>query len=220
MSDSTAAAAPLHHVFVDYENVPRVDAAIVGAPGVALTLLLGPKSTKLDAALVEQLLEHTGSVQLIRLAASGKNALDFALAYYVGRTANAHPGTHLHIVSKDQGFDPLVEHLRSRHLHARRHDDFTTLPFSKGPAPERPAPKAPPTPPEDPVARALDHLRRMPTNRPKKKKSLLSLLKSNLGQDASAADALALLEKLLKAGHLGIGDKDVVTYHSRSFPPA
>jgi len=219
MPDANAPASPLHHVFVDYENVHQIDVSVVGAPGVMLTLLLGPKSTKLDAALVEQLLEHTATVQLIRLASSGKNALDFALAYYLGRAANAHPGTHLHLVSKDQGFDPLIEHLRSRHLHARRHDDCTTLPFGQGPTPERSASKAPPPPSEDPVARALDHLRRMPTNRPKKKKSLLSLLKSNLGQDASAADALALLEKLLKAGHLGIGDKDAVTYHSRSFPP-
>ncbi len=212
MTASATPAAPLHHVFVDYENVPRVDAAIVGAPGVALTLLVGPKSTKLDAALVEKLLEHTGSVQLVRLAASGKNALDFALAYYMGRTANAHPGTHLHIVSKDQGFDPLIEHLRGRQVHARRHDDFTTLPFGKTSQPARPAPKAIAATPEDPMTRALEHLRKMDLSRPKKKRGLLGQLKSVLGKGAIDADAQTLLEKLIRAGHLTVGEKDVVTY--------
>ena len=91
------------------------------------TLLLGAGQTRLDAALVETLMEDAATVQLVRLTSFGKNALDFALAYYVGRAVMANPTGWFHIVSKDTGFDPLIEHLRSRHIHAQRHDDFTRV---------------------------------------------------------------------------------------------
>jgi hypothetical protein len=67
------------------------------------------------------------TVQLVRLTTSGKNALDFALAYYLGRAVMSNPPGHFHIVSGDTGFDPLIEHLRSRHIRADRHDDCVPL---------------------------------------------------------------------------------------------
>ncbi len=213
MSATNEIAPPLNHVFVDFENVHQIDVSVIGAKSVNFTLLLGAKQTKLDAGMVEKLMEHAASVQLIRLASSGKNALDFTLAYYVGRTVSADPAAYIHIVSKDTGFDPLVEHLRSRHIHARRHDSFATLTFSGTAKVEAVAAKAEPARQEEPLNRVLEHLRKNVANRPKKKKTLLSHLKSQLGKNATDADAAGLLEKLQKAGHVSIGDKDAVTYH-------
>ena len=121
---------PVNYIFVDCENVKSVDLSVVGARTVHLTLLLGAQQTRLDAALVEKLMEHSASAQLVRLQSSGRNALDFALAFYLGKAANTDPTAYFHVVSKDTGFDPLIEHLRSRHIRARRHDDFTSLTFS------------------------------------------------------------------------------------------
>src|SRR5258706_7373163 len=106
---------PVNHVFVDFENVHEIDLAIIGAKAVSFTLLLGSRQTKLDVSIVEKLLEHAASVQLVRLTSTGKNALDFTLAYYVGRAVAADPTGFFHIVSKDAGYDPLIEHLRSQH---------------------------------------------------------------------------------------------------------
>jgi hypothetical protein len=204
---------PLNHVFVDFENVHHFDASIIGTKSVNFTLLLGAKQTNLDAELVEKLMEHAASVQLIRLTSSGKNALDFALAYYVGRAVSTNAHTFIHIISKDKGFDPLIEHLRSRHIHAHRHDSFAELTFSAKPNVGAETPKAVTTSQKEPLNRVLKHFRQYANNRPKKKKTLLNQLKSQLGKNASDADAVALLEKLQKAGHISIGDKDAVTYH-------
>lgn len=208
-------APPLNHVFVDFENVHQVDLSVIGAKSVNFTLLLGAKQTKLDAGLVEKLMEHAASVQLIRLASSGKNALDFTLAYYVGRAVSADPAAYIHIVSKDTGFDPLIEHLRSRHIHAHRHPSFATLTFSGTAKTAAVASsKAEPASQEEPLNRVLERLHKNVANRPKKKKTLLSQLKSQLSKDTTDADAAAavLLDKLVKAGHVRIGDKDAVTY--------
>src|SRR5690349_3862760 len=126
----------VNHVFVDFENVHEVALDIIGSKAVTFTLLLGSRQTKLDVAIVEQLLEHAASVQLVRLTSAGRNALDFTLAYYVGRAVAADPGGSFHVISKDAGYDGLIEHLRSKHIHARRHDDFASF---KAPGPSTPA---------------------------------------------------------------------------------
>ena len=129
-NETNALPPPVNHVFVDFENIHEIDLAVIGTKTVHFTLLLGSRQTKLDVALVEKLLHHAATVELIRLTSAGKNALDFILSYYVGRAAVADPTGHFHIVSRDAGFDPLIEHLRSKHIRAHRHEGFTTLTFS------------------------------------------------------------------------------------------
>ena len=211
---------PWNHVFVDFENVNEIDFAALGSKPATYTLLLGAKQMRLETGLVEELMKHAGAVELIRLTSSGKNALDFALADYLGRAAVVDPAGYFHIVSKDQGFAPLIEHLKSRHIRAYRHSGFSTLSFS-GPAkaaapPIAPAasPKAAAAPPlpDLPLEKALEHLKRNPNNRPKREKTLASHLKSLLGKTATETDAQALMKALQKKGHLQITDKGVVTY--------
>lgn len=130
MTTPSPISPPMNHVFVDFENVHQVDLSLIGAKSVSFTLMVGAKQTKLDSDLVEKLMAHSSSVQLVKLKSSGKNALDFALAYYLGRAALADPTAYFHIVSKDGGFDPLIEHLRARHIHVYRHVSCAELTFT------------------------------------------------------------------------------------------
>ena len=59
-------------------------------------------------------------VKYVQMEGSGHNALDFHIAYYLGRLAVEHPEARFQIVSKDAGFDPLVAHLRARELLCER----------------------------------------------------------------------------------------------------
>ncbi|MCX6868214.1 MAG: PIN domain-containing protein [Verrucomicrobia bacterium] len=129
-SDSSPLAPPMNHVFVDFENVHQVDLTLIGVKSVSFTLMVGAKQTKLDSDLVEKLMEHSASVRLVKLKSSGQNALDFALAYYLGRAVLADPTAYYHIVSKDGGFDPLIDHLRARHINVQRHANCAELTFT------------------------------------------------------------------------------------------
>ncbi len=80
---------PMNHVLVDFGNVCDIDATILDNGSVKLVLLVGAIRKTLD--LVEKLLPHAAAVQLVRLTSSGKNALDFALAYYLGCSATTDP---------------------------------------------------------------------------------------------------------------------------------
>jgi hypothetical protein len=225
----------MNHVFVDFENVHKVDEGILSQPEVHLTLLMGANQTKLDASLVEKLLMRAGSVQLVRLGASGRNALDFVLAYYVGRAVMSHPLGCIHIISKDTGFDPLIAHLRSRQISAHRHEDFSTLTVggksvakpsvaaTKKVAAKKPSAEKPPAekPPEAKLAVGseekviqvvLDRLRKSAQGRPKRKLTLLRHLQSGLGKEATPEMAELLLAKLTESGHVILDEKEAVTY--------
>lgn len=123
-------SSPMNHVLVDYENVHHLDLAKVGEKPVSFVLLLGPLQTKLAAELIEQLIGMAASVQMVRLSSSGRNAVDFALAYYLGQAVSADPGGYFHLVSKDTGYDPLIAHLRERRIQVRRHESCETLTFA------------------------------------------------------------------------------------------
>jgi hypothetical protein len=206
------------HVLVDFENVCDIDTTMLESKNVTFTLLLGAGQDKLNVALVEQLLLHAPSVQLVRLTSRGKNALDFALAYYLGHAVASAPQTSFHIVSKDTGFDPLIEHLQSRQIRISRHNDFTDLTASTMPqagASPKPkvASKAKTAPSNgDATDHALTQLRKVSANRPKSRKSLLSFLTSHLGTDMTETGAATVIESLSKAGNLAIDTKGAVTY--------
>lgn len=208
----TQTPAPKNHVFIDCENVRPVDASVIGTESFHFTFLLGAQQLKLDVTLVEKLMAHAATVQLIRLTASGRNALDFALAYYLGRAVMTDPSASFHIVSRDGGFEPLIEHLRSQKIRVLRHDDFASLTI-----PGRARSSSPP--PEDMLTRVLGHLRKNAATRPKRKKTLMSHLLAVCGKTATEADVVKLIEALSQAGHLSIGDKETVTYHDQRIPP-
>ena len=94
---------PVNYVFIDDENVPNLDLSSIEGKTVHVTLLLGPKKTRLPVEQVQSMMEHAASAQLIRLEKEGRNALDFTLAYYLGRAVQADPGAYFHLVSKDGG---------------------------------------------------------------------------------------------------------------------
>ncbi|MDB6077927.1 MAG: hypothetical protein JWO82_1674, partial [Akkermansiaceae bacterium] len=198
-------AKSINYVFVDFENVHELDLSIIGEKEVVFTLMVGACQKKLDVELVEKLLECSASVKLIRLTSQGKNALDFALSYYAGRASATDPAGYIHIVLGDAGFDPLIEHLRSKGIKARRHDSFADLTFCGPPKGRDPVV-------DDPFERALAHFRKNITNRPKKKKTLLSHLTTQFANRLGESGISTLIDRLTGKGYLVIDQKEVVTY--------
>ena len=155
--------------------------------------------------MMEQLLRIGADVQVVCLESSGRNALDFTLAYYLGRAVIADPAAYFHIVSKDKGYDPLIAHLKSRHVRAYRHDDFKSVRLSQ--------PQRTQSVPAGPLlSSALAHLKRNASNRPRRRTTLTRNLQNALGNGTSEADIASLIDRLLNAGHLSIDDKGRVTY--------
>jgi hypothetical protein len=89
-------------------------------------LFLGPNNSKLKKALsVQPVNERLARVEITR---SGKNALDFHIAYYLGKLASEDPRGCFYIISKDKGFDLLIRHLQCLHISISRLKSIEAMP--------------------------------------------------------------------------------------------
>jgi hypothetical protein len=218
---TTEAKSPVHHVFVDFENVPAIDLDAISGQPVEVILLLGKSQKRLELQLVQQIHQAASQVRLIEMNASGKNALDFALAFHMGRAVAGCPASDFyHIISRDKDFDPLLFHLRHGGIQVIRHDSFSlpaVLAAGKpaGVAGGRPAVR----PAVRPVAAAADivsivanRLRKSAANRPKRKSTLLSLINAQFRGQIREGEAAGIVELLAGRGIITIDAKDKVSY--------
>ena len=92
-----------NHVFVDFENVCEIDPDILEKETSTFTLLLGARPNETESRAGRETLAPclVGAVG----SSSFQNALDFTLAYYLGKAVTADPNGFFHVVSKDSGFD-------------------------------------------------------------------------------------------------------------------
>lgn len=105
---------------IDFENVqPKALDRL--QPGAArIKVFLGQHQTRLMLELVQALQPFGKDAEYIQIQGSGPDAVDFHIAFYIGRLAAAHPGASFTIVSKDRGFDPLIKHLATLGILCRR----------------------------------------------------------------------------------------------------
>ena len=212
---------PMHHVFVDFENVPAVDLLGIGGKPIEVVLLLGKSQKRLELSLVQQIHQQAAQVRLIEMNASGKNALDFALSFHLGRAVAGLPATDLfHIVSRDKGFDPLITHLRQGGIKIVRHDSFALAAVLGGGQPAaapagRYAPRTAPSSGQtgaDKVTALSDLLRRRIAGRPKRKSTLLSLIGSQFRGQLAEGEAAAILDALVRRGIVTLDVREHVAY--------
>lgn len=214
MSMSNGSTPRVNHVFVDFENVRRIDPEVVGKRSFSLQVFLGPQNKKLDVDVVQSLLEHSQMVKLVRSPKTGKNALDFVLAFELGQAVLTDPKGFFHIISKDEGFDSLVELLRERQVKVRRHPDWESLDAALAVKVEAPKPSSNGAKPElsEAAKKMLESLRKSPRNRPKQRKTLVSHAVQFAGKDAGVKAQEAVVRELEKAGWLSFDGAGKATY--------
>ena len=221
------AESPHHHVFVDFENVPSVDLTPIADLPVAVTVLIGGAQNKLDTHLALQLHAHAAKIRPVKLAASGRNALDLTLAYYLGRAVLEQAAVEYHIVSRDKDFDPLIAHLHSRNVKISRSESFAALPFLSVSKPVTPTKerraaqkktaKVKPAASDERIEKIFARLSNpQNANRPSTERALRAHLKTALGKESSEEKVEAVLSDLIAKPILSINEQGRVVYNSAS----
>lgn len=122
--------------------------------GCKIKLFLGQTQGKVPVPLLQALQPFGSDVEYVQIAGSGPNAVDFHVAFYIGRLSGQLPDANFIIVSRDTGFDPLVRHLGTLKIKCKR---VSALPGDQA-APKaangagklaKPAPVAPAVKPAD-----------------------------------------------------------------------
>src|SRR6476469_8951656 len=105
------------YILVDYENVQPRDVPLLDASRHRMIIFRGTHQNKVDADLAEALQPLGAKVEYVRVAKAGKNALDFQLAFQVGRLLERHASSNADrearflIVSNDTGYSALLVHI-------------------------------------------------------------------------------------------------------------
>lgn len=110
---------PKHVLLVDYENVPRIDLSDLNESYRAI-VFVGATQQPPRAARNKATAHRFKRVTFQRILGSGKNALDFHIAFELGRIYETSRDTICVVVSRDKGFDPLLAYLNSGGLQSYR----------------------------------------------------------------------------------------------------
>ncbi len=120
----------MEYIFIDQENVAL--RAIPDHDRIEMLLLfVGEKQKSVSIEIAQSMGKLGPKGKWVRMHGSGKNALDFHIAYYVGKYAEIDPKGKFRIVSKDKGFDPLVKHLREAGIDCLREENLSAKVISK-----------------------------------------------------------------------------------------
>ncbi|MEX2579214.1 MAG: PIN domain-containing protein [Verrucomicrobiales bacterium] len=103
-----------NYILIDFENVQP--ATLFRPPDfpIRIIVFVGEKQQKIPLDLASALQVLGTNAEYIRISGQGQNALDFHLAFWIGRLAERDSQSYFHIVSRDKGFDPLIAHLKTQ----------------------------------------------------------------------------------------------------------
>ncbi|HWT14634.1 MAG TPA: PIN domain-containing protein [Patescibacteria group bacterium] len=221
-------------ILVDFENVQPSSLGALRPGDCHIRLFAGEHQKKVDIGLVQALQQFGKHAEYIQIVGNGKDALDFHIAFYIGRLSAGHPGASFTIVSRDTGFDPLVKHLAGLGIACRRIAAIagataakparagtaaskpTAKAATKAAAPKKAAVKSAPRAVAKPEPRALaapasarldevlERLEGLKAARPGTIKTLRSSLKAWFKPPPTEAEADALLDRLKALGRITV----------------
>jgi len=190
-----------NHIFVDYENVKAANIDLLSGHPFNVMIFLGANHAKIPVDLVLKV-QQLHAAKYIQISGNGPNALDFHIAFYIGRLSKEEPNSYFRIVSKDKGFDPLVSHLKFLEIRAYRVDDVSKL---------LPLRKVDPTGDEDAVNVIMKDLARRGASRPRKLRTLNSTIHSLFDGKFEEKKVQSLISRLRAQGRIVV-DGEKVSY--------
>jgi len=121
----------VNYVLIDYENVQPDAISRLDAEHFKVLVFVGSSQSKVTFETASALQRMGSNAEYIKISGNGSNALDFHIAFYIGQIAAGDPTAYFHIISKDTGFDPLIQHLKTKKIFAARSRDVSEIPLVK-----------------------------------------------------------------------------------------
>jgi hypothetical protein len=180
-----------NYVLIDYENVQPEEVDALDKEHFSVIVFVGATQAKVTFEVASVLQRMGDRASYIKISGSGKNALDFHIAYYLGKLSEKEPDAYFHIVSKDTGFDLLVEHLKSKKVAVGRVKSITDLPLVKAAIPKSST---------DRVSVVVGILAKNGAARPRTVKTLGSAINSMFQKSLSEPEIAGIISELTKKG--------------------
>lgn len=186
-------------ILIDYENLQIKNLDLLYNLDSEICVFTGPLQKNYSAELVQSAQKFGERLKWITTSRSGNNALDFHIAYYLGQMSEYSPKPFFHIISKDKGFDALIDFMKSKGLFIDRVTSVSDIPLVKKMMEIE----------KDPVAFIKNKI--LNVSKPGKLKTLRTAIKKWLeSTDEMAVDEI--IENLKKKEFLSIDENEKVNY--------
>ncbi|MFG6429783.1 PIN domain-containing protein [Roseateles sp. LYH14W] len=110
-----------NYVLIDYENLQPELLAAIDLPHFRVIVFMGANQTKVPVEFAARLQQLGPRAQYLSITGTGRNALDFHIAFYLGELLAKDGEAFFHVIAADKGYDPLLQHLRDRKVFVRRY---------------------------------------------------------------------------------------------------
>ena len=161
-------------LLVDYENIQNIDLSVIQEQNIDIKIFVGQTQNKIPIELVQTTQRLGQRVEWIKIEGTGNNALDFHIAFYLGRFSKDIGGDSFIILSKDKGFDPLIKYINKSKVNCRRIQSLLELSKEKDVLISQNT---------DSMAKVIENLSKIQKNkRPRTRKTLRQHIKSLLTQ--------------------------------------
>ena len=178
---------PSSYVLIDFENVHPKNLELLSKHPFKVYVFVGENQAKIPFDLADSMQLLGKDARYIKITGNGQDALDFHIAYYVGLLAAQEADASFYIISKDKGFDPLVQHLKSRRIRIQRNKDLGEIPvlqLSKS------------TSVDEQIAAIVKNLGGRGQSRPRKVKTLQNTINTLFTKKLDPAELNALVKEL------------------------
>ena len=187
------------YVLVDFENIQPKDLGILNGGPFKIKVFLGAHQAKIPLEMARAMQAFGPHAEYIQIDGRGRNALDFHIAYYIGRLAAETPDACFYLMSKDTGFDPLIKHLIAQNVFCQRFKSIADIHLAQAPLSGSVSEK---------VDVIINNLTRRKVGKPKTVKTLRSTLKALFGNQLMDKELDALIKELTHRRAISIvGDK-------------
>lgn len=193
-------------VLIDFENIQPDSLELLASEHFRVLLFVGANQAKLPFETAAAMQKLGGRAEYVKITGNGSNALDFHIAYYIGVLSASEPSAYFHIVSKDSGFDPLIQHLKDKKVFVGRVNAIRDMPIVKAAALKSP---------EERVQSVMDKLKQSKVTKPRTLKTLSSSIASFFQKQLSDEEVAAVVAGLAKRGFISVAGTKI-TYAATS----
>jgi hypothetical protein len=191
---------PNNYVLIDYENVQPKNLELLASDEFKVLVFVGQNQAKIPFDLADSMQLLGKNARYVQITGNGQNALDFHIAYYIGELAAGEPDAFFHIISKDKGFDPLINHLKERKIHVHREKDIGEIPLLQ---------LADTSSIDEKISAVVKNLGGRGQSRPRKVTTLSNTINSLFNPKLSAKELSALVKEMEKRKLIVINKNNV-----------
>ncbi|WP_424686763.1 MAG: PIN domain-containing protein [Halarcobacter ebronensis] len=197
-----------NYIFIDFENVQPSSLNIPEHNNYKVFIFVGANQKKIPVELATSIQNLGNKAEYIIINGVGKNALDFHIAFYIGKLSVTEPTAFFHIISKDSGYDVLISHLKEKKISVYRYTSFNEIPLVKKSTFETLSVNAQ-------ISEIADYLVRRGNAKPRKVNTLANTIMSISGRTLCEERINGLINLLEQKKMITIKDKSV-TYKLRN----